>query len=219
MPPSNGAGAAPVKTPSAIGIPIAGLDDPEEPVGDRKVVARVHRVYQGTITRWVKDGMKPIVGGGRGKPALFRLSDTVAFRIAQLEARTAGLDGLSVNPALERALKDRAQRRLADQLRRRRAGEVLEVEDVKRTWMSLVIATRQKLLALPRGLAERLTNLPEPAAVEAILREGVHDALRELAAKGSAAVAEAAGEEEHPGGDGAARRKRSKQRPHKEAQP
>lgn len=166
--PSNGHGAE-IETP---GVP------DEDLVGDRKAVARLHRVYQGTVTRWVKDGMRPIEGGGRGKAAKFLLSDTVAFRVAQLEAR-AGAG--TVNPVLERALKDRAQRQLADQLRARRAGETIDVAEVRHVLSSVVLATRSQLLRLAPTLAPECAREDNPAKVQALIDQAVRQALEELA--------------------------------------
>jgi phage terminase Nu1 subunit (DNA packaging protein) len=152
-------------------------------VGDRKAVAQLHRVYQGTVTRWVKDGMTPIEGGGRGRAAVFRLSDTVAFRVAQLEARGAGLG--TVNPVLERALKDRAQRQLADQLRVRREGEVILISEARHILSSVVIAARAHLLRLPSSVAVQCAYETDPAKVQALLDGHVRAALSELSRGGS----------------------------------
>lgn len=77
--------------------------------------------------------------------------------------------------------RDRAQAQLAEQLHRRRAGEVLERDDVERVWSTHVSATRTALLALPRSLAERLAQATTPAETEVILREAIYGVLRHLA--------------------------------------
>jgi phage terminase Nu1 subunit (DNA packaging protein) len=118
-------------------------------------------------------------GGGRGKPALFLPSAVHAHRLKQIEAKYAGRGDL--DPVQERAKRDRSQAALADQLRRRREGEVLEASDVARTWSNIVLAIRARLLALPQALADRCAQETNPAVVQEILRAGVYDTLRELA--------------------------------------
>src|SRR5258706_14500263 len=52
-----------------------------------------------------------------------------------------------------RMRRDLASAKLAEQLHRRREGDLLERADVAHTWNSIVIAARARLLALPRSLA------------------------------------------------------------------
>jgi hypothetical protein len=151
-----------------------------EPLQSRDWIAREHRVTPGTVLRWVRDGLKPAEGGGPGRQARFRPSDVVAWRVAQLEARTAGLQG--IDPRRARAMKDIEQGRLAAQLYRKRAGELLEVAEIERAWLVIVAAVRSKLLALPSGLAPSLVGAADEATIAARLRVEIHAALRELAA-------------------------------------
>jgi len=121
----------------------------------------------------------PVVeGGGRGRPALFLPSACVAHRLRQVEGRAGGVGDL--DPAQERALKDRAQGRLAEQLHRRREGDLLEREDVRRTWSNIVIAIRSALLRLPSSVASQLAAAKSAEQIEALLRAEVRAILTEL---------------------------------------
>src|SRR6185369_5239754 len=81
-----------------------------------------------------------------------------------------------------RAMKDIEQGRLAAQLYRKRAGELLEVAEIERACLVIVAAVRSKLLALPSGLAPSLVGAADEATIAARLRVEIHAALRELAA-------------------------------------
>jgi hypothetical protein len=81
--------------------------------------------------------------------------------------------------------RDLAQAALAEQLHRRREGDLLEREDVRHTWSSLVIATRARLLRLPSALAAECAREGEPAKVQAVLDGYVRDALTELSRGGA----------------------------------
>ena len=157
-----------------------GAVDAAEPLMTRDGLARLFAVTPGAITRWARDGMPVATGGGSGRQAHYRPSACVAWRLAQLEAKYAGMEGL--NPPVERAKRDRAQARLAEQLHRRREGDLLEIAEVTRAWALIVVAVRARLLAMPHALADRCAHATTPAEVAAILKGEVYDALRELAA-------------------------------------
>lgn len=87
--------------------------------------------------------------------------------------------GRDLDPVHERARRDKEQAdRLAleNQLRR---GEVAPLADVGRAWAGVLQACRQRLLRLPTDCAAAVT--PDQAAtVQAAVKRGVHEALREL---------------------------------------
>jgi phage terminase Nu1 subunit (DNA packaging protein) len=159
--------------PEATAAPVAEL------LMTRDALARLFTVTPGTIVRWARDGMPVATGGGQGRQASYRPSVCVAWRLAAIEAKYADQAGL--DPRVERARRDAAQASLAEQLHRRRSGEMLEREDVRRTWSNVVLAIRSRLLALPQSVAAQCAQATDPAAVEQLLRDEVHSALRELA--------------------------------------
>jgi phage terminase Nu1 subunit (DNA packaging protein) len=158
--------------------PASSAETEPEPLMDRDELARLFTVTPGTIHRWDRDGMPRAVGGGSGRQAQYRPSSCVAWRQGQLEAKYAGLEGL--NPQVERAKRDRSQARLADQLHRRRAGEVIEMTEVRYLVTSLVLAARARLLRLPSSMAATLAAVTTPAEVERLLTVEVRAALEEL---------------------------------------
>jgi phage terminase Nu1 subunit (DNA packaging protein) len=145
---------------------------------DRDGIAQLLKVTAGTIIRFARDGMPVAEGGGQGRQAKYLPSACVAWRLAQVESKYAGMEGL--NPQVERAKRDRAQARLADQLHARRSGEVIAVEEVRQTWVSLVLAVRSKMLRWPSSLADQLARTSTPAEVQRILDVEVRAALEEL---------------------------------------
>lgn len=144
----------------------------------RDALARLLTRSRSMIPKYVLQGMPVHSGGGSGKQSQYLPSACVAWFVAQIEARFAGMEGL--NPQRERALRDRAQARLAEQLHRTREGAMIEYREVAQALGFVVSATRSRLLAMPGALAMPLAATTEPAQAEAVLREAVRDALRDL---------------------------------------
>jgi phage terminase Nu1 subunit (DNA packaging protein) len=156
--------------------------EPEE-LKPRDWIARLRGVVPGTIGRMVRDGLPTADPGGRGRQAMFRPSECVKWWLAQAEAKATPAGAL--NPAAERARRDHHQAELAKQLHQKRAGEMLEREDVRRTWSSLVIACRARLLRLPSACAAECAREADPAKVQAVLDGYVRTALEELSRGGA----------------------------------
>lgn len=81
----------------------------------------------------------------------------------------------------ESAALKRAQRQRTELDLRERSGELLLAADVATEWSSILVATRSHLRALPRKLAPRLVNVPDPATIATVMLEGIDEALTELA--------------------------------------
>lgn len=87
--------------------------------------------------------------------------------------------------AEERAGKLAADRQLAELELARRRGELLDREEVRREEEAIARDFRQRILAVPREIAEDLARLPDASAIRAHLTlhletalGGAHDALR-----------------------------------------
>lgn len=158
--------------------PVRPAQPEREPLMNRDGIARLFTVNAGTVHRWARDGMPTEAGGGSGRQASFRPSACVVWRLAQIEAKYVGMEGL--NPQRERALRDRAQAALADQLHKKRSGEMLAIADVRHQWISIVIAVRARLLRMPTALADALAHASTPAEAQQILDVEVRAALTEL---------------------------------------
>jgi phage terminase Nu1 subunit (DNA packaging protein) len=152
--------------------------EPEE-LMTRDAIARLIGRVPSTITKLAIDGVLPVeTGGGPGRQALFKPSAVVAAHIRAIEARYAGHEGL--NPANERARRDHHQALLAEQLHKKRSGEMLLTEDVGRAWSSIVLAIRSALLRLPRSVAAACAAAATPDEVERLLTAEVRTMLTEL---------------------------------------
>jgi hypothetical protein len=108
--------------------------------------------------------------------------------MADVEAWMAARDQAPASTATDftaaRIRKELAQAAEAEQRVAQRAGKLIAVEDVEKTWAGMVAAARARLLALPIALADRVCRVAVTegvAAVEAILQAAVYDVLRELA--------------------------------------
>ena len=154
------------------------LLEPEE-LQNRDWIARLLQLVPSTITKLAIDGILPVeTGGGHGRQAMFKPSAVVAARLAQIEARYVGREGL--DPAAERAKKDRAQAALAEQLHKKRSGEVLAVADVLHVWSNIVVAVKSRLLRLPSALTAAVAAASTPVEIEQLLSAEIRDALTEL---------------------------------------
>lgn len=151
---------------------------PSEKLLTRLQLATALDAHPRSVSRWLEEGM-PVAKPGRGGHAsLFRLADVRAW----LMAREAASPAAEFQQA--RIRKELAQAAEAEQRVAQRAGRLLAVEDVEKTWSSMVAAMRARLLALPTALSDKVCRLAVTdgvAAVEAELERAVHEALRELA--------------------------------------
>jgi len=81
-----------------------------------------------------------------------------------------------------RAKKTVHEANLAEYEEREKAGELVEVAKVRQEWQQILGNLRAKLLALPTKLAAQAFGAGSLAEMEALLADGVHEALQELAA-------------------------------------
>lgn len=110
-------------------------------------------------------------------------------RRRQAEAPPADDDGeagehpASADYNAERALKARADRKLAELNLAKASGTVIPVEAARRLWFGRWRGTRDRLLAVPPRLAAELAACTDPAEVEAKLDRALRAALDELPAE------------------------------------
>ena len=100
---------------------------------------------------------------------------TTALRAVLVEAKPNGLD-----PQQERARKDAAQALKTEMENLRRAGQLMEASEVTAAWADHISSARSRLLAIPSKLPPLMEGRPA-AAMQALLRTEINDALRELA--------------------------------------
>ncbi len=101
------------------------------------------------INKLVDAGMPVARRGARGRAHGYRLEEVEAWLASREDARQPAefLDAVR-----ERALKERAQRHLAEQTLKVRAGELVAKEEVIAEWSGHAAAVRTKLMGLPNVL-------------------------------------------------------------------
>lgn len=136
---------------------------------DRITLALLLGTHPDQISRYTAEGMPVRKGGGRGSAAEY---DAVACCAWHRQRRPAG----SVEIERQRHLK--AQADLDEQTFRKRAGELVESVEVEAMVGRLVVATRERIRAVP--VTARQRGLVTDEGEEALL-DMLDDALRELA--------------------------------------
>ncbi len=62
-----------------------------------------------------------------------------------------------------------------------RAGQLLDAEDVRKTWTQLLKNIQQRVRSIPASIGPRLVNITVPAAIVARLKHEIDQSLQELA--------------------------------------
>ncbi len=62
-------------------------------------------------------------------------------------------------------------------------GTLIHIDDVLKTWSTMIINFRARLLALPHNITHKLINKQEYYEIESILKNEIYEALTELAEK------------------------------------
>ncbi len=134
------------------------------------------------INKLVDAGMPVARRGARGAPHGYRLEDVEAWLAARDETMQPGEFFDAVR---ERALKERAQRHLAEQMLKVRAGELVAKDEVIAEWSGHAAAVRTKLVAIPSMLD---IDAKTTGALDALIRQ----VLEELADGNDEPLVEAA---------------------------
>ncbi len=153
----------------------------------RSELAQAFNVTPQRITIWASEGMPVADRGGRGRESRYDLAAVVDWQVQRRvqQARESGTGGAGgpVDLAAERARLTKAQtaRALLEIGLKRR--ELLPAAEVEAVWGGCVQAVRTALLAIPQAITERCTVAASQgqAAVEAVIKAAIYDALRSLA--------------------------------------
>jgi phage terminase Nu1 subunit (DNA packaging protein) len=155
------------------------------PLVTRPQLAAAFGVHAVTISKWeAHDGLPVEQPGAPGKPSRYSLPAAIAWRLERERAKYATEAG-ALNLDDERARLAKVQARRVDLDVRRREGELVPWADVTGPLTEILGAIRAHLLALPAALAPLLATAVQtggPRAGEAVLREHITAALRELVA-------------------------------------
>ena len=143
----------------------------------RRELAKRLNANPRSVSRWLEEGCPVVDRGKGGHAALFNEGAVRAWLQARETTPASGLR--SARERRELAMAAESEQRVA-----LRAGKLIAIEDVERTWSTIVSAVRAKLLTLPVALADRVHRAAltsGAAGVESILHAAVYDCLRELA--------------------------------------
>ena len=91
-----------------------------------------------------------------------------------------GHDAEKLDPSQEKALLDRARREGVETENRKRAGELLEADEVAALWVAQVAIAKGRLLALPSRIAPAVIGLGDLRSIETVIRDAIYEALTEL---------------------------------------
>jgi phage terminase Nu1 subunit (DNA packaging protein) len=145
----------------------------------RSELALVFRVTPQRITIWKTNGMPAADRGSRGRESRFNLVDVNAWWL-QRELQARGLDPKSprIDLGNERALLAKAQARRTMLDVHTREGQLLPRQSVIDDGKAFILATRARLLALPRELTRAGVV---PVDKQAEVTKLIHQALEEMA--------------------------------------
>lgn len=94
----------------------------------------------------------------------------------------------ALNPALERARKDRADAELKELSLRERRGELIECADADRGELALATIVSGRVMAIPSKIAMEIAAESDPAVCHEILHRECEEAMRDLADAGRLAA-------------------------------
>ena len=89
-----------------------------------------------------------------------------------------------LDPQQEKARLDRERRLIAELDRQQKERKLIDADEVKDDWMSVVSVTRSRFLALPSRIVPELANLKDMRKMEDALIAAIHEVLEEMAANG-----------------------------------
>jgi len=118
----------------------------------RLTLARRVGVDARTVAKWIEIGLPVAVRGRGGRASLYNVADCERW-IADHTAPTAS-GGLDV--AQERAKRERAQAKLAEQAYQIKARTLLPAAEVDKAWTAIATAIRAKLVAVPQAYTDRI---------------------------------------------------------------
>lgn len=129
-------------------------------------------------TRWIqklnKEGILSQVERGK-----YDLAETIAQYIDYVKM-THEVDGEKIDYNKEKALHERAKRKLAEIELDHLEGKMHKAEDVEKVMTQMLGNFRSRVLAIPTKAAPRVQGLTELAIIQEIIRKEVYEALTEL---------------------------------------
>jgi len=149
---------------------------------NRSQLAELCGVNLSTVDNWVRDGCpfisRPVRQGvGRWE---FSVAAVFEWRINRERQAVLG-DVVTIDENEARRRKLAAEAGLAELELHMANGAAVAIKDQEKIWVQMVGAARAKLLSLPTKLCRLVAIEVEPAACQALMEDGISEALGELA--------------------------------------
>lgn len=131
------------------------------------------------VSKWAAEGMPVAERGGRGRESRYDLAAVVEWQVERrVQARGGGAGG-PLSLADERAKLTRLQSMRAAMELKAKQRDLLPRDQVVREGKAFVLATKAKLLALPRRIAQAgLIAVEQQPAVADVIREALEEMAR-----------------------------------------
>lgn len=140
-------------------------------------------IHGNTLSAWVHRGCPVIERGGRGRDSKFNIAAVVRWREDQAaQAATGNTEGVSLDEARLRKVAGEAA--LVEIEVAKKRGELVEIEVVAQAFGEQCANVRARLLPMPSKLAPLLAATSDLNEVQALLEQGIHEALSELSGDG-----------------------------------
>lgn len=147
-------------------------------------LAEILRTSTVTIKAWERKGMPVQKAGAHGQEAEYALPDVIAWLIQhRLEQAMQPAKGDTLNDALLR--KTMAEAALKELELGQRRNDLLQREEVERTWDDLLVTFRTRVLNLSRLLAQEMDEGPVRHRIESLWDQRLREALQILATHAS----------------------------------
>ncbi len=141
-------------------------------ITNREQTADILGVSKTTVDSWVRKGCPVIENGKKGVPSKY---DTVAVINWVYQDNDDGLDLQQEKAKLAKMQTEKAAIQIAEM-----KGELVDAEEVKESWITMITACRAKLLALPTKIAGDVFGVNTQAEIQAIIKREIYQALTEL---------------------------------------
>lgn len=145
-------------------------------IANRRQLAEVFGVNEGTIREWRKLGMPTELAGDKGVENQFHVAACVAWLLGREFER---LTRETPRDRLDRARADMMELELAQKM-----GTLVIAEEMEKQVEFMIAACRAELLSLGSKLAQKLSSIYQVDIDDGLIDEDVHAALKKLSRMG-----------------------------------
>jgi len=148
------------------------MTQPSYPVS---TIAKLFNLTERRVQQLAKDGVIPKANKGK-----YELVSCVQGYIHYLQERAMGKDSAPQDTYTERARLLKAQADKTELEVGTLKGNLLQIEQVESSWLTMVTSCRSRLLTIPSKSAHQIAALKEPQEIERFLKRTIYEALAEL---------------------------------------